>query len=463
MLYKEDMHAYQDRGVDQFYNYPYRQAILPMGSGKTCMTLTALRELIDAKEARCAIGFAPKRVAENVWPNEIKEWDHLAGLRVSVVSGTAAERLAALHVDADYYSIGIDNIQWMVGILKELPKDHKFFDIVNIDEISRFKNPASKRLRAFKPLRKHFRVAAWGLTGTPRPNSIQDQFGPTKWLSDGKLWGNSFWTWRQKHFYPTDYQQRNWEVRDEPTEKQLWQAVSSMSFTVDPAELTKIPTIPLITWVDMPASLKPRYQKMQKELIAITKDLLGNRGAVLAANQAVAQSKCEQMVQGFIYGNDGEVAEWLHAVKGDALLDMLEAANGEPVLVTYRFKADLEALKCMFPGMPYLGAGVDGALADTYIRNWNNRQYPIMAVHPQSAGHGLNLQRGGSQIIHYCLGWSAEEYDQVIARLARQGQAAQHVNNHHIMMRDSIDLLKFARVVKKMSAQQAFIDFMERV
>lgn len=236
-----------------------------------------------------------------------------------------------------------------------------------------------------------------------------------------------------------------------------------MSFTVDPAELTKIPTIPLITWVDMPASLKPRYQKMQKELIAITKDLLGNRGAVLAANQAVAQSKCEQMVQGFIYGNDGEVAEWLHAVKGDALLDMLEAANGEPVLVTYRFRADLEALKGMFPGMPYLGAGVDGALADTYIRNWNNRQYPIMAVHPQSAGHGLNLQRGGSQIIHYCLGWSAEEYDQVIARLARQGQAAQHVNNHHIMMRDSIDLLKFARVVKKMSAQQAFIDFMERV
>ncbi len=429
-----------------------------MGSGKTVMALTALKELIDAKEARCAIGFAPKRVAENVWPSEIGEWPHLAGMQVSVVSGTAAQRMAALNVDADYYSIGIDNIQWMVDILKGLPKDHKFFDIVNIDEISRFKNPASKRLRAFMPLRKQFRVAAWGLTGTPAPNGIQDQFGPTKWLSDGKLWGKSFWNWRMQNFFPTDYQQRNWAVRDEHVERKLWADVSSMSFTVDPKELTKIPTIPLITWVDMPKQVRPLYDKMQKELVALFKD-----GGVLAANQAVATAKCEQIVQGFIYGNDGEVAEWLHAVKGDALLDMLEAANGEPVLVTYRFRADLVALLEMFPGAPYLGAGVDGAKADTFIKNWNNRQYPVMFVHPASAGHGLNLQRGGSQIIHYCLGWSAEEYDQVIARLARQGQQAQHVNNHHIMMRDTVDLMKFARVVKKMSLQQAFIDFMERI
>jgi SNF2 family DNA or RNA helicase len=457
VLYKEDLHEYQNRGIDQFYDFNYRQGILPMGSGKTIMGLTAAKELIDAGEITCAIGFAPKRVAENVWPNEVSEWDHLGDMRVSVVSGSQKERLAALDVDADYYSIGLDNIQWMVDILKGLPKTHKFFGLINIDEISRFKNPASKRLKALFPLRKQFKIA-WGLTGTPAPNGVQDQFGPTKFLSDGQLWGRSFWGWRAKNFYPTDYQQRNWAVFSDETEKKLWSDVSSMSFTVDPKELVKIPSRPLITWVDMPRKLVEPYRKMQRELIGMFKD-----GGVLAANKAVAQSKCEQMVQGFVYGNDGEVLEWLHAVKGDALLDMIEAANGEPVLVTYRFRADLMALQAMFPSLPYLGAGVDGAKADTFIRNWNNRQYPVMAVHPASAGHGLNLQRGGSQIIHYCLGWSAEEYDQVIARLARQGQTAQHVNNHHIMMRDTVDLMKFARVVKKMSMQQAFIDFMERI
>jgi SNF2 family DNA or RNA helicase len=451
------LHEYQQRGVDQLYNYDYRQAILPMGSGKTVMGLTAIQELITAKEIKCAIGLAPKRVAENVWPTEVGEWEHLQGLRVSVVAGDAKQRLAALSVDADYYSVGVDNIQWLVNILKGLPKDHKFFGLINFDEISRFKNPASKRLRKLMPLRKQFKMA-WGLTGTPAPNGILDQFGPVKFLSDATVWGKSFWDWRTRNFFPTDYQARNWEVRGDDVKAKLWADVRRMSFTVDPKELVDVPSIPLITWVDMPANLKPRLQLMQKKLVAMTKE-----GGILAANRAVAQSKCEQMVQGFIYNEAGEVAEWLHAVKADALLDLIEGANGEPVLVTYKFRADLYALQQMFPGAPHLGAGVDGDKANTIIKNWNLRNYPVMFIHPASAGHGLNLQRGGSQIIHYCLTWSPEEYDQVIARLARQGQVAQHVNNHHIMMKESVDIMKFARVVTKMSAQDAFIAFMEQI
>lgn len=457
MRQKSDLRPYQDRAVTTFYETNAVQAVMPMGSGKTVCALTAVRELIDDGVIRRALVLAPKRVAQLVWPREVNEWAHLKGLRVQLVAGTPAERMRALTTEADVHVVGIDNIQWLVELLAKTSETNPVFDCLIFDELSRLKNPRSKRARALRKVSKRFKIK-WGLTGTPRPNGWEDQFGPLTLLSDAKLWGKSFDAWRNQRFMALDFHGRNWTIRPEWRDRTLAD-VQSMSFTVDPNDMPELPELTtVIHWVDLPRDAKARYKDMEAKLVTQFKE-----GKLLAGSRAIATGKLAQIANGFLYGEDGsEDVEWLHAEKADLLVELVEERNDNPTLIAYEFVQQLKELRTMWEGLPYLGAGVSDKAAEAHERDWNARKLPVLALHPASAGHGLNLQHGGNTIIWFGLTWSAELYDQTLKRFHRSGQT-ERCFNHLILARDTVDEMKYDRVVQKMTDQEAFNRYLRRV
>jgi SNF2 family DNA or RNA helicase len=456
MRTKADLRPYQQRAVTHFYEHPEVQAVMPMGAGKTAAALTAIHELMGDGEIRCAIVLAPKKVAQMVWPAETSEWAHLAGLKVQHVSGTPTKRMLQMSQQAHVYVIGVDNTKWLVDeILAGLPALHPLFDLLVIDESSRFKSPQSKRLRDLMGVRKNFRNI-WGLTGTPRPNGYEDCFGPLKLLTNGRLWGKSFHRWREQRFQATDYNGYNWTIRPE------WEArtladINTVTFTMKPEEMPELPELTTIVhWVELPATARTAYKSMERRLLAA----LDNR-TIAAVSAGVAAGKLSQMANGFVYGDGNEDAVTLHTEKSDMLTEMT-ATLDEHCLIAYEFVEDLRVLVDLYPGLPNLGAGVSDQLAAWRADAWNKGELPRLALHPASAGHGLNLQRGGNHIFWYGVPWSAELYDQTIKRFHRPGQT-KRCFNHLILARDTIDEVKYARVVQKMGAQEAFKEYLRKV
>lgn len=466
MRLKQDMHDYQDRTASRLYEADAVQAVLPMGAGKTVSAATAIRELIDDGHIRAAVINAPKRVAHQVWPAEFENWEHLAGTKVSVVLGTPTERAAALHADAEVYVTSRDNIKWLVEELQKLPPDHKLFDLLCIDELSRFKSPRSKLAnKHLMKVRKHFRIM-WGLTGTPRPNGYEDQFRPLQMLSNNRLFSpRTFDQWRQMRFMKVDAEGKpseyghQWVIRPEHEAKIIRQ-IASMTFTIDPAEMPELPGLTAVEhWVDLPPAALARYKEMERKLLGTV-----NGQTYLAPSAGVAAGKLEQMTQGFIYGEGGNTeVEWLHTAKADALSDLVEDLSDSPAMVVYGFVEELRAMREQWPGLAYLGAGVSDKLAAQHEADWNADRLPLLALHPASAGHGLNLQYGsGNQMLVANMPWSAELYDQVIKRMYRQGQKRKCFL-HLILARNTVDEIKYDRVIGKMTDQEAFNKYLKKV
>lgn len=466
MRRKQDMHGYQDRTASRLYEADAVQAVLPMGAGKTVSAATAIRELIDDGHIRAAVINAPKRVAHQVWPAEFENWEHLAGTKVSVVLGTPAERASALHSDAEVYVTSRDNIKWLVEELQKLPPDHKLFDLLCIDELSRFKSPRSKLAnKHLMKVRKHFRIM-WGLTGTPRPNGYEDQFRPLQMLSNNRLFSpRTFDQWRQMRFMKVDAEGKpseyghQWVIRPEHEAKIIRQ-IASMTFTIDPAEMPELPGLTVVEhWVDLPPATLARYKEMERKLLGTV-----NGQTYLAPSAGVAAGKLEQMTQGFIYGEGGNTeVEWLHTAKADALSDLVEDLSDSPAMIVYGFVEELRAMREQWPGLAYLGAGVGDKLAAQYEADWNADRLPLLALHPASAGHGLNLQYGsGNQMLVANMPWSAELYDQVIKRMYRQGQKRKCFL-HLILARNTVDEIKYDRVIGKMTDQEAFNKYLKKV
>lgn len=460
MRKKSDLRGAQNRTIDRLYGFAETQAILGMGAGKTACALTAFAELKADGYAQEMFVLAPKRVCQLVWPAEPRLWEHLCHLKVIHVNGSQAQRLKALATPADVYVIGVDNTQWWVEWLKGQRPERLARAVLCIDESSRFKNPRSKRGKALAPMTLLF-LSRWELTGTPRPNGYEDQFMPLRLLTGGKLWGKSFDSWRKRHFYPTDWNGHNWAVQPGSVD-QLVADINSVSITIALEDMPDLPSLndgpDFIEWVDMPRDVKIVYDKMKKHLVAQVRS-----GTIVAANMAVASGKLEQIAQGFLYEELGSTtATRLHDEKMDALLEMLDAAGGEPVMVAYNFVEDLARLQQEFPGIPYYGSGTTDRQAVEYESAWNERRLPLLAVHPASVGHGLNLQYGGSNLFWYGLTWSAELYDQLLKRIHRPGQT-RPCFSRPILMRGTVDELKYERVRNKISAQAAFQRFINEV
>jgi hypothetical protein len=453
MRQKSELRSYQQRVVDHLYAHDEAMAVLKMGAGKTGAALTAIDELIGDGVIRHALVIAPKRVATIVWPDEIKLWEHLWQLEWAVLDGDPNRRRTLLLAPGERRHltiIGIDNVQWLVEELKKLPDDHPLFDCLVIDETSRLKDPKSKRGKALASIAHRFKIR-WGLTGTPTPNSLLDLFTPLKLITNGKLWGKSFYKWQRQHFYPTDFNQYNWALLP-GHEAEILADAASVSITLAEGDMPDLPELSiLVDEVKLPAEARAIYDAMQKKLFAEVES-----ENILAKSVAIATGKLAQMANGFVYdltGNAG--AHTVHAEKAAWLEELVASLDGEPCILVYEYREDLALIRRLFGDVPHLGAGVSDKDAQAAVDDWNHGRLPLFALHPASGGHGLNLQGGGSRMAWIAPTWSAELWDQTIARIHRPGQAA-HCMVHVCVALDTVDELKRLRVISKLSAQQAF-------
>jgi hypothetical protein len=452
------LRSYQQRAATFLYERDAAFLIAPLGAGKGAAALTAGAELIRDQVRRHALVIAPKLVAETVWPAEIAAWPHLRHLRVAVLNGTSERRRELLRAapERDVTVIGIDLVPWLVGELAAVADDHPLFDALVIDETSRLKDPSGKRARALLRIAGRFQTR-WGLTGTPRPNSSMDLFMPTAIVTNGALWGRAFLPWQKKYFRPRDRFEREWLALP-GAEAQIAAGFGTIAMMVADADMPDLPPLNVIvTSLALPDDVMATYRTMQRELFAA----IGGR-SIEAASPLIATGKLAQLANGFLYGegNDDPVA--VHTMKIDWLHELVESLDGEPLLIAYEFIEDLRAIRRAFGEVPALGGETPAGEARRLVEAWNAGELPLLAFHPASAGHGLNLQHGGSRMAWLSPSWSAELTEQAIARLYRPGQT-RHVTIHVCVAAGTVDEMKRDRVLGKMSAQEAFRRHLEQI
>jgi hypothetical protein len=449
--YKSDLRDGQQDIVTALYQNDEKICVLRPGGGKTIAVLTAIEELIRSGVIRHALVTAPKRVARVVWPDELQSWDHVRQLRHAVLSEGPVERGARLvtAVDRDLTIFGHDIIGSMLHDLNAFPPDHPLFDLLVIDEISRFRNPRGER---YKVLSKHIHrwKMVWGLSGTLRPSSTLDLFAPVRLVSRGKLWGRSFYQWQKERFYPTDFNGYNWAPQP-GAEERINAEIAPLVVT---AEVPKLPEPSIILdRVELPEAARAKYRMMERKLFANIRNNNGEVETVVADSRAIAVGKLGQIANGFVYDEDD--THRLHEAKREWLQDLIENSIA-PTLLIYEYKEDFKMLRELLgDDMPYLGAGVSDRRAETNIKAWNAGKLPFMALHPASGGHGLNLQHGGADMAWLSPCWDSELWDQTISRLHRSGQT-QQVVVRVCVSNNTIDDMKLDRVRNKLTAQQAF-------
>lgn len=401
------------------------------------ITLTAINDLLfDSFEVHKVLCIAPFRVARDTWPEELGKWEHLSDLQFAVAVGTETERKAALRAKADIYIINRENVQWLIED-SGIPFD---FDTLVVDELSSFKNHQTKRFRSLMKVRPKVKRII-GLTGTPSSNGLMDLWAEYRLLDMGQRLGRFIGQYRTAYFMPD---KRNGQVifsyKPLPfAEKEIYAKIADITISMKSIDHL---TMPELVTVEYPVKLsdkeRERYDELRQDLVL---KLAG--GDVTAANAAALSGKLCQMANGAVYGDDGAVHH-IHDRKLDALEDLIEAANGKPVLVAYWFKHDFERIKERLQKLHLPFSQLDSSES---ITRWNNGELPVALIHPASAGHGLNLQTGGNMIIWFGLTWSLELYQQTNARLWRQGQTAETVVLHHIIAKSTID----ERVIKALS------------
>lgn len=445
---KYEPHDYQKYATRYIEEYPISAVLLDMGLGKTSITLTALNDLLfDSFEAHRILVIAPLRVARDTWPAEANKWDHLQDLIYSVAVGTEAERRAALIKPADIYIINRENVQWLIEESK-LPFN---FDTLVVDELSSFKNYQAKRFRALMKVRPKVKRII-GLTGTPSANGLMDLWAEFRLLDMGARLGRFISHYRLDYFQPD---KRNGQVifsyKPLPgAEQRIYDKISDITISMKSTDLLKMPELVSSEYtVRLSDEERQRYDELKQDLVLQLPD-----GDITAANAAALTGKLCQLANGAIYTDDGDTFS-IHDRKLDALEDIIEAAGGKPILVAYWFKHDLARITERLQKLHVPYSKLDSAGS---IRKWNAGELPVALIHPASAGHGLNLQSGGSCIVWFGLTWSLELYQQTNARLWRQGQNAETVVVQHIVAKDTIDERILKVLSKKDSTQAALID-----
>lgn len=438
-------HEYQEFAKQKLIELPEAGLFLDMGLGKTVTTLTAINELMyDRFLVSRVLVIAPKRVAEDTWTTEAGKWDHLDHLRISRVLGTAKERLAALQAEADIYIINRENVVWLV----ERYRRSWPFDMVVVDELSSFKSNQAKRFKALKQVRPLVERFV-GLTGTPSPNGLLDLWPQMYLIDRGQRLGKTITGYRQRYFNPgksNGYVVYSYEPKpgaDEAIQKKISDICISMK-AVDYLQM------PELVVNDIPIKLSSpemeRYRELEREKLM---EVDGEQVTALTA--ATVYNKLLQMANGSVYTDDGTVLE-IHRRKLEALEEILDTANGQPVLVFYNYRHDYDSLVKAF--RHYKPRTLKG---QEDIREWNAGSIPLLLAQPASMGHGLNLQAGGHIIVWYGLNWSLELYQQANARLYRQGQK-QGVIIHRLVAAGTVDEDVIRRLESKDATQESLME-----
>lgn len=498
MRQKSDLHPYQQSAIDWIYDHDHSMALCPVGSGKTAITWTAITELMDDGHVERPIVFAPLRVAQLVWAQEREQWAHLKGRSVVLWGGepdgwadgpwkqsrllwgsrqylaaripaevdvrkrrVMEDRLEAVTTDERkinkrlkhivppkaVHVISYENLLWLCELYTPGGSP---FDMWVFDECGRLKNPKSPR---YKAVRKHTKEAKLvvGLNATPAPEGLLDLYTQVTVVDGGKLFGKSFYQWRQKYFVPSDWMGYSWRPQLGARDLIL-KDLNSIAFRVDEADLayqrqmthTKIE-------FDLPPKARAAYVEMERQMAVE----LDGRDDLVAMSAAASSMKLRQISNGFIY-DEAKRPIILHEEKQHALADLIDDMGREPLLVAYLFLEDLDAIRRIWKGVPYLGQGLSADKVKDHIERWNRRELPVLALHPYSAGHGLNLQAGGSHIAWYGLPWDLEAFQQTNGRIDRQGQL-RACYAHHIIARDTIDLRVSALLTEKATEQDEVI------
>lgn len=403
--------------------------------------------MFDSFEVHKILVIAPLRVASVTWSAEIEKWEHLYLLKYSVAVGTEAERLAALKAQADIYIINRENVQWLIE-KSGVPFN---FDMVVVDELSSFKNYQSKRFKALMKARPKVKRMV-GLTGTPSSNGLMDLFAEFKLLDMGARLGRFIGQYRTAYFSPD---KRNGQIvysyKPLPNaEQQIYDKISDITISMKSTDHLKMPElISTQLEVELSESEKKKYEELKKDLVLALPD-----GEITAANAASLTGKLSQMANGAVYSDDESILK-IHQRKLDALEDIIEATNGKPILVAYWYKHDVERITKLLDRLKVEYARIS---SPDSIERWNKGEFAVGLIHPASAGHGLNLQQGGSALVWFGITWSLELYQQTNARLWRQGQAAETVVITHIITKGTIDERIIKALEKKDTSQSALID-----
>ena len=440
MKYKA--HEYQEYATKFIEDNEESAVFLECGLGKSVITLTAIKNLMARGEVSRVLVVAPLRVGKTTWPEEIGKWDHLAGLTYAVAIGSVAERLSAVKAKADITIINRENVEWLIdksGVAFD-------YDMLVIDELSSFKSFKAKRFKALLKVRPQI-TRVVGLTGTPSSNGLMDLWAEFRLLDLGERLGRYITRYRLAYFTPD---KRNAQVvfsyKPLPgAEERIYDKIDDITISMRASDYLKLPSLVMNTVVvEMGDKEKEIYDNLCDDMVVSLGD-----NEIDAVNAASLSNKLLQMANGAVYGEEQSVHR-IHDEKLNALEDLIESANGKPVLVAYWFKHDLARIKAKFPFVREIKTDAD-------IRAWNRGEIEVGVIHPASAGHGLNLQTGGSTLIWFGLTWSLELYQQTNARLYRQGQK-NTVVIHHIVTKGTIDERVLKALEKKEKTQNSLID-----
>lgn len=437
-------HPYQQYAIEYIEEHPTAALFLECGLGKTAITLSALQSLmLDSFEVKRCLIVAPLRVARDTWPAEIEKWDHLKGLTFEVAVGDEKTRIAAIknamRNNTRIVIINRENVPWLIANTPWI------YDMVVLDELSSFKSSKALRFKALRKIRPRIERIV-GLTGTPAPNGYMDLWAQFRILDQGERLGKFITHYREEYFTLDPFKKfADYEIKPDSA-KRINDKISDITVSMQAVEHLKMPELlkqqEIIT---MSESEYGRYQELKRKKVL----QLGDE-KVTAKNAASLCGKLSQLANGAIYDEDGKTLE-VHERKLDALEDLIEEANGKPTLVAYWFKHDYERIKKRIPGVREIKTSED-------IKDWNDKKIKVGLIHPASAGHGLNLQQGGSYMIWFGLTWSLELYEQTNARLWRQGQKSQTVVIKHIIAKGTVDEMIYEALINKHVTQSALMN-----
>ena len=440
-----ELHSYQKYAAEFICSHPASAILLDCGCGKTVITLTAISELLwNRFEARKVLVICPIRVAQ-VWQEEAAKWEHLRGLKVVLAIGSAEDRRKALAQDADIYVINRENVQWLVDNIAWS------WDMLVVDELSSFKNHKAKRFRALMRVRpKVSRIV--GLTGTPTGNGLMDLWAEYRLLDLGARLGRFIGGYREEYFRP-DKTNGYIVYSYKPltgAEERIYRRIADITVSIRCTDVLKMPELLSSPYeVKMSDEEMNIYRKLKNDLVLDLKD-----GEITAGNAAALSGKLAQLANGAIYNDDGTAIE-IHSRKLDALEDIVEAQCGKPFLLAYWFRHDLDRIERKLRSLNVGFAKID---TPESITAWNAKKIPVGLIHPASAGHGLNLQRGSNTLVWFGLTWSLELYIQTNARLWRQGQESETVIIRHIVTKGTIDERIMKSLVRKEMTQDSLLE-----
>lgn len=505
----EALDEWQHKAIDAFFHSDERLGLLETGFGKTVCAMTAGDELHQQGYVKRPLVLAPLRVAQNNWPNERFEWAHLKHIEMvewggppedwapslwrdsrmlygsrqyyegrlpkivdtierRKIEGKLAEivseerrvnkKIRATEPPACWHVTSFENIEWLTDLY---PPGTAPFDLWIVDETGRLaRNPKSPRYKAIKKHMPHAKIK-WGLNATPAPEGLEDLFGQVQIIAGKKLWGSSFYQWRMKYFAPIDFKGYKWRPQLGAFDL-IMKDLNTLAFRVPPEALAYKKNIKhRQIELDMPEKARELYREMEKKMAVELAEGID----VIAMSEASASTKLRQITQGYLYEVDekgNRTVHILHEEKLHALSDLIDSMAGEPLLVAYGFDQDLDNIRKVFKNVPYLGQGASAREVSEHLARWDKGDLPVLALHPNSASHGLNLQYGGHHICWMNLPWSLDSYSQTNDRIDRRGQTRQ-CYGHHLIMRDSMDQRVSDALIEKADSQNAVIDAIRKI